>query len=87
MYQRSLAEVEKQLKSTLVPVQPRAEYVRTLRTRLMEDKAPSANVFQYLILAVAGILSSVLLVATGIRATKAIRAHMHQRHGATITPA
>lgn len=70
-----LAGLETYLEATLISVPPRAAFVMDLKKRLLEpasEERSSRNKLQYLILAVAGVVTSILLVITGVRATSAL---------------
>jgi hypothetical protein len=78
--QMELSDLEGYLDRTLQPVAPRAEFVDALRDKLNRveiqaeenilEKEPRA--LHYVLLGGAGILSSLLLVITGIRAVIAL---------------
>jgi hypothetical protein len=68
----SFDELEYYLRSVLRPVEPKPDFVSELGARLVgatfkEDQWPVR--LQYALLAVAGLISSVIIVVTGIRAT------------------
>jgi len=65
-------ELEVYLDNTIVSVSPREEFVLGLRQKLMKSKSRSVNrrkALQYGVLGTAGVLSSLILVATSIKAT------------------
>ena len=67
-----MEEFEAYLDNTIVPVAPREEFLTGLRQRLVKSKSRSTNrrkVLQYGVLGTAGVLSSLILVATSIKAT------------------
>lgn len=77
--EQMLARYELCLQAALRPVSPRAQFVDGLRSKLAEpisEPKSKPGPLQYTLWTVAGILSSILLVATGIRATKALMAGM-----------
>jgi hypothetical protein len=63
---------EAYLDDTIIPVSPREEFVAGLRQKLVKSKSRSTNrrkILQYGVLGTAGVLSSLILVATSIKAT------------------
>ena len=69
------AELETYLDAALHPIKPGVEFVGELRARLVEAplaKPNSALLFQYVLLAMAGLLSSMIIIITGIRAVVTI---------------
>ena len=70
--QKEIEEMEAKLQESLVPVTPRPTFVSALKGRLMtapEPKLPSMPpALQYTILGGLGLISSILIVVTGIRA-------------------
>lgn len=98
-----LAAIESYLRSLMEPVAPRAQFIKNLRARLFGrathdetglevDFAPN-----YVLIAGAGILSSVLILITGIRALitlkgtigtlRRVKTQVAQKQSAPITPA
>jgi hypothetical protein len=73
-YQKyQLADLEKMLASALKPVQPRTEFVKDLRLRLMDHSIPSVipsrmPASHFALLVTGSILSGVFLVIAGSRA-------------------
>ena len=68
----SFQELEHYLRTILRPVEPRVDFISDLGARLANEpiKGPQFPVrFQYALLAVAGLISSIIIVITGIRAT------------------
>ncbi len=67
--------IETYLGSTLRPIQPRANFVTSLRSRLEVEtrtKHVGLSMVQYLILALIALASTALLVLTGARAIAAL---------------
>lgn len=67
--------IETYLGSALRPIQPRMTFVTGLKSKLETEaraKRAGLSLFQYLVLAVIGIASTVLLVFTGARAVAAV---------------
>jgi hypothetical protein len=68
----SFQELEYYLRAILIPVEPRADFVSDLGARLTAtpfEKKQFPVRFKYALLAVAGVISSFIIVITGIRAT------------------
>ena len=68
-------KMESYLNRTLEPINPRREFVDKLRGQLVDQKQSASNTFgtlEYLILAVIGLISSIILLVTSIRAAMAI---------------
>ena len=63
-----LADLEAYLEATLNPITPRPAFVNSLGIRLMEATFSEPSVPQYVFLAVAGVISGIIIVVTGIRA-------------------
>lgn len=98
--QAELAGLETYLSATLQPVRPRAEFVNGLQQRLLHpvvEERPALSRAQYIILGVAGTLTSLVLVITGVKATISIlgklgvldqiKLHMQQRNASRLHPA
>lgn len=67
-----LSHMESYLQNAMRPVQIRPEFVEGLRMRLLKEPLPKPGLStgaQYLILGAAGVLSSVVIIIAGIRAT------------------
>ena len=67
--------IETYLGSALRPIQPRATFVTGLKSKLKTEaltRRPGLSLLQFLIIAVIGISSSILLVFTGVRAVAAV---------------
>jgi len=67
--------MESRLEAALHGVNPRPDFVSTLRTRLNKQPEPvrsNLRIFQYVIISLAGILSTMLLVFAGIKAIVAL---------------
>jgi hypothetical protein len=92
--------IETYLGSALRPIQPRATFVRGLKSRLETEalqRRPGLSLLQYILVAVIGISSSILLVFTGMRAVAAVLAALsllrltngpaHKKDSITIAPA
>ena len=63
---------ETYLDNTIMPVIPREEFITGLRQKLEKSKSRATNrrkAFRYSVLGTAGVLSSLILVATSIKAT------------------
>ena len=73
-------EIESLLESSLNPVNPRSDYIHELRERLNRvtprPKFILPKRFQYIILGIAGFISGVVLLLTGIRAITTFLATM-----------
>ena len=70
-----LEQLESYLQSTLITVEPRPAFVQGLKLRLLEaplDEPLAGGTFSYALLAMAGIVSGVVILATSIRATVTI---------------
>lgn len=68
-----LEELEMFLQSTLIPLTPRGEFVSDLEGKLLSDNHTHYSLsrsIKLFILAGAGIVSSLILIITGIRATE-----------------
>lgn len=76
------AGLEAELNALLQPVEPRPDFVRGLHGRLVKGEVPPAlesNLLRNLIYAVVGVVSSVVIVITGVKATRSFleqRRHM-----------
>jgi len=67
--------IEDYLYSALYPVNPSSTFVQSLRSRLMDAPEPvnrSKEIMQYSLLGLAGVLSGIIIIVTGIRATVTI---------------
>ena len=98
-----LAAIEAYLQSLMEPVAPRALFIKNLRDRLFSRKdrdEPELVVdFEpnYVLIAGAGVLSSILILITGIRALvtlkgtigalRRVKAQVSQKQSAPLTPA
>lgn len=72
-----IEDIESLLQAALRPVTPNPGFVRQLRKRLTDPgmptiRYPDSKTYQYLLLAVAGLLSSTFLILTGSRLVFAI---------------
>jgi hypothetical protein len=68
-------ELEACLKSVMRPVEPRSAFISALKVRLLNNhtnKRITPRFLQYSALLVAGLISGVIIVVTGVRATIAI---------------
>ena len=68
----SFQELEYYLRTILRPVEPKADFVADLGARLAHEPGKESYLpfkLQYALLAVAGLISSTIIVITGIRAT------------------
>lgn len=66
----SLVDLERSLAQTLVPVEPRPEYVYRLKRRLIESDAEmkmAPSLFRILVYGAAGLVSLLLLIIAGVR--------------------
>jgi hypothetical protein len=88
-YGQEVSDLEERLQKVYVPVQPRAEYRRELKTRLM--RAPESSLaeqkpdlLQYTLLTAAGLLSGSILLIFGV---KAVNHFKTQQVGKAPTPA
>lgn len=98
-----LAAMERYLQSLMEPVTPRALFINNLRNRLFGRKDPVVPDLEvdfaphYALIAGAGILSSVLILITSIRALltlkgtigslRRVRSQVAQKRSAPLTPA
>ena len=67
----SFQELEYYLRTILKPVEPRVNFVSDLKARLVHTPDTGSKLparFHYALLAVAGVISSILIVITGVRA-------------------
>jgi len=67
--------IEDYLYSALYPVNPSSTFVQSLKSRLMDAPEPvnrSKEIMQYSLLGLAGVLSGIIIIVTGIRATVTI---------------
>ena len=79
---QDVAELEIYLQSSLYPVQPRPVFINTLKKQLLTkpldgicfDNQESADMLNYFLLAVAGVVSGMVLVAAGARAVLTVLA-------------
>lgn len=70
---KDISEFESRLESVFKPVKPPDDFVRDLRKRLVEQlhtgqPQSKASTRQIFLLVVVGVLSFILMIATGIRA-------------------
>jgi len=66
-----LSKFEKRLQSVLRPIIPNHNYVENLRARLQgapQVRKNKSNFLRYSVLGFAGVLSSAILIVTGVRA-------------------
>lgn len=98
-----LAAMERYLQSLMEPVTPRALFINNLRNRLLGRRDPDVPGLEvdlaphYALIAGAGILSSVLILITSIRALltlkgtistlRRVRSQVAQKRSAPFTPA
>jgi hypothetical protein len=95
-----LEEMEDYLESALQPVEPRPGFIADLRARLETAPVPQRQwpkVLRYSLVAAAGVVSSAIIVITGIRAAltilgalgalKHVRSQMQQKGAAAVPPA
>jgi hypothetical protein len=64
-------KMERYLQSSFSPVAPRPDFVSGLKTRLVAESKEvysRSTVLQYVLLSLAGVLTSVLLILAGVRA-------------------
>ena len=69
--------IETYLGSALRPIQPRVTFVRGLKSKLETEaltRRPGLSLLQFILVAVIGISSSILLVFTGMRAVAVVLA-------------
>lgn len=81
-----MSRMESRLEAALHGVNPRPDFVSTLRSRLNTEPAPdqsSARIFQYVIISLAGIVSAVLLVIAGFKAIRALLSVLGVLHQAS----
>ena len=67
-----LSDLEAYLEATFQPVKPRPGFVSILREKLLVIPIPvrsSLALFRYALLGIAGLVSSLIILVTGIRAT------------------
>lgn len=67
-----LHTVEAYLFKTLHPVTPRADFVTSLREKIIQNPMPKKNTlspWESAIFIAAGVLSSIIIIVTGVRAT------------------
>ena len=92
--------IESYLGLALQPIQPRATFVTGLKSKLETEaltRRPGLSLLQYMIIALIGISSSLLLIMTGVRALAAIlgafsllrlaSSQVHKKNTVTIAPA
>jgi hypothetical protein len=92
--------IESYLGLALQPIQPRATFVTGLKSKLETEaltRRPGLSLLQYIIIALIGISSSLLLIMTGVRALAAIlgafsllrliSSQTHKKNSVTIAPA
>ncbi len=92
--------IETYLGSALRPIQPRATFVTGLRSKLKTEaltRRPGLSLLQFLLVAVIGMSSSILLVFTGVRVVVAVLGVLgllrlasgpaHDKDSVTIAPA
>ena len=66
-----VVKMERYLQSSFHPVAPRPDFVMGLKTRLNQESkrfTSRSTVLQYVLLSLAGVVTSVLLILAGIRA-------------------
>jgi hypothetical protein len=81
-----MSHMESRLEAVLQGVNPRPDFVSTLRTRLNKEPEPdrsNARIFQYVIITLAGLLSAVLLVLAGVKAIVALLSVLGVLHQAS----
>jgi len=81
-----MSRVESRLEAALHGVNPRPDFVSTLRTRLNTEPAPDqsgARIFQYVIIALAGIVSAALVMIAGFKAIRALLSILGVLHQAS----
>lgn len=69
--QAGVKKMESYLQATFSPVAPRPDFVTGLKTRLTEESRlvfSRSTVLQYVLLSLAGVVTSVLLILAGVRA-------------------
>lgn len=74
---QEIQRLETKLNTTLHPVSPRSTFVEKLGQRLttepdLPEIRPSARTLDYALMAIAGVLSGVMLVMLGIRLARAL---------------
>jgi hypothetical protein len=72
-YGEEVSDLEERLERVYVPVQPRAEFRRELKTRLLREPESSlaeqkAGLLQYTLLTAAGLVSGTILLIFGVKA-------------------
>lgn len=69
--QPGVVKMERYLQTTFSPVAPRPDFVTGLRTRLTQESRQiysRSTILQYVLLSLAGVVTSVLLILAGVRA-------------------
>lgn len=69
--QPGVKKMERYLQTSFYPVAPRSDFVNDLKTRLTYESrkfASRSTVLQYVLLSLAGVVTSVLLILAGVRA-------------------
>ena len=69
--QPGVVKMERYLQTSFTPVAPRSDFVSGLKTRLTDEGrkfASRSTVLQYVLLSLAGVVTSVLLILAGVRA-------------------
>ena len=92
--------IETYLDTTLQPIQPRSTFVTGLKSKLKTEaltRRPGLSLLQFILVAIIGISSSILLVFTGVRAVAAVLAALgllrllsspaHKKDRVTFAPA
>jgi hypothetical protein len=69
--QPGVMKMERYLQTTISPVAPRPDFVSGLKSRLNQESRriySRSTVLQYVLLSLAGVVTSVLLILAGVRA-------------------
>ena len=69
--QPGVVKMERYLQTSFSPIAPRPDFVTGLKTRLVAESKnvySRSTVLQYVLLSLAGVLTSVLLILAGVRA-------------------
>jgi hypothetical protein len=91
-----VVKMERYLQSSFHPVAPRPDFVMNLKTRLNQESrrfTSRSTVLQYVLLSLAGVVTSVLLILAGVRAVitllgvLGILSQMHGQVGEERPPA
>lgn len=78
--------MESRLEAALHGVNPRPDFVSTLRSRLNKQPGPepaNVKIFQYVIISLAGVISAVLIVFAGVKAIGALLSVLGLMHQAS----